>query len=153
MFLYLVQHAESEKNEKDNSRGITGIGRAATLKIALNLKRMNPDIHVIWHSGKKRALETAEIIGEELGCPNRIMEHTNLAPTDLVEPVFSIMKKNHKNILIVGHLPYLTRLVSMLIIGNQEKSLVKFVNSGIVCLENTNDGWLLRWAMTPEMIK
>jgi len=100
MFLYLVQHAKAFKKDEDPERGITDEGKDETRKLSQCLKRMNPDIHVIWQSGKKRARETAEIIGEELGCERRIMEHSHLEPTDLIAPVFTLLDINHNNISI-----------------------------------------------------
>lgn len=40
-----------------------------------------------------------------------------------------------ENVMLVGHLPFMERLVSYLVTGTAEKVVVKFQNGGIVCLD------------------
>ncbi|MBI9101867.1 MAG: phosphohistidine phosphatase SixA [Spirochaetales bacterium] len=150
MYLYLVQHAKAMKADEGAERGITEEGEDETRRVAQCLHRVKPEIHVIWQSGRKRARETAEIIGEELDCERRIMEHSHLGPTEPVEPVVTLLENNHNNIMIVGHLPYLSRLSSQLITGSQELPVINFTNSAVACLEKTDAQWTVCWMLTPE---
>ena len=152
MYLYLIQHALSKSKEEDPERGITDVGRVETEKIAEYFKSMNPEIHIIWQSGKKRAKETAEIFARALGIDNRILEHSNLSPNDSVGPVTSVLEKMHKNVIIVGHLPFLPRLLSHLTTGSDSCQIVNFRNSGIICLERSVDQWKINWIMPPENV-
>ena len=93
MYLYLIQHALSKSKEKDSERSITETGKAETEKIAEYFKSLNPEIHVIWQSGKKRAKETADIFAHVLGIDNRILEHTSLSPNDPIDPVTSALEQ------------------------------------------------------------
>jgi phosphohistidine phosphatase len=152
MYLYLIQHALSKSKEEDPERGITDSGRAETEKVAQYFKSLNPEIHVIWQSGKKRARETADIIAHLLGIDNRILEHTNLSPTDPIEPAISALEKMHKDVVIVGHLPFLSRLMSYLTTGTDSCQIVKFKNSGIICLERAGEQWKINWITIPENV-
>lgn len=153
MYLYLIQHALSKSKEEDPERGITDTGKAETEKIAQYFKSLNPEIHVIWQSGKKRAKETAEIFARALGIDNRILEHSGLSPNDSVGPVTSALKEMHKNVIIVGHLPFLSRLMSNLTTGTNNCQIVKFKNSGIICLERNGDKWEICWITTPGNVR
>lgn len=151
MRLYLVQHGRAKSKEEDPERGLTEDGIAEVQKVARLFSASDAQIHVIWQSGKKRAKETADIIGETLGIPNRIMEHTKLAPND---PPFEIEKEiaaSHHDLMIVGHLPFLAKLAGRLLAGDEDRRPVSFRNSGIVCLEKGDTGWSLVWAITPEV--
>ncbi len=152
MYLYLIQHALSKSKEEDPERGITDTGKAETEKTAQYFKSLNPEIHIIWQSGKKRAKETAKIFAHVLGIDNRILEHTNLSPNDPLEPIASALEKMHKNVIIVGHLPFLSRLMSYLTTGTDSCQIVKFKNSGIICLERNSDKWEICWITTPEIL-
>jgi hypothetical protein len=55
--------------------------------------------------------------------------------------------------MLVGHLPFLEKLTSLLLCGNEKTRLVLFRYGAIVCLEQREDkGWGVRWILTPEMI-
>jgi len=153
MKLYLIQHALSKSKEEDPERGITDTGRDETEKTAEYFKSMDPEIHVIWQSGKKRAKETADIFAHVLGIDNRILEHSNLSPNDPIDPVTSALEKMHKDVIIVGHLPFLSRLMSYLTTGNNNTQIIRFKNSGIICLEKNGDKWEICWITTPGNIK
>ena len=153
MNLYLIQHAKSRSKEEDPERGITDAGRVETEEIAEYFRSLNPEIHVIWQSGKKRAEETADIFARALGIDNRILEHSNLSPNGPVGPVTSALEKMHKNVIIVGHLPFLPRLMSHLTTGFDTCQIVNFKNSGIICLERNENQWGINWIMDPESIR
>ena len=153
MYLYLIQHAKSKTKEEDPERGITDDGRIVTERIAEYFKSLKPEIHVIWRSGKKRTKETAEIFARTLGIDNRILKHTSLSPNDPVGPVISALEKMHKNVIIVGHLPFLSRLMSHLTTGMDSCQTVNFRNSGIICLERNENQWGISWISTPDNIR
>lgn len=153
MYLYLIQHALSKSKEEDPERSITDAGREKTEKIAEYFRTLNPEIHVIWQSGKKRAKETAEIFARTLGIDNRILEHSNLSPNDPIEPVTAALVKMHKDVIIVGHLPFLPRLLSHLTTGNDRCQIVNFKNSGIICVERNGDNWGINWIISPENVR
>jgi phosphohistidine phosphatase len=151
MKLYLIQHALSKSKEEDPERGISDTGRVETERVAQYFKSLNPEIHVIWRSGKKRAKETAEIFAHVLGIDNRILEHTGLSPNDPVGPVVSALERMHKNVIIVGHRPFLPRLLSYLTTGTDSYLIINFKNSGIVCLERNDHQYGIDWIKTPDL--
>ena len=152
MYLYLIQHALSKLKEEDPERGIADIGKEETEKIADYFKSINPKIHIIWQSGKKRAKETADIFAQVLGIDNRILEHTGLSPNDPIGPVASALEKMHKDVIIVGHLPFLSRLLSYLTTSTDSCQIVKIKNSSIICLERNSEDWSINWIITPEIV-
>ena len=55
--------------------------------------------------------------------------------------------------MIVGHLPYLSRLLSALLGVPQERAVVAFQVGGVVHLERDNhEEWRLRWILPPELL-
>ena len=56
--------------------------------------------------------------------------------------------------MLVGHLPYMDKLLSYLIYGTETKILVEFQASGMVCLTRDEEGlWTLRWMVVPDMLQ
>ncbi len=153
MYLYLMQHAEAAGKEQDPERGLTAAGRAAAKKAAAFFKRQRPEIRVIWHSGKKRAEQTALLLAETLGLRQRVMMHTGLAPNDDIRVVKEKLEKtDQNNIVIVGHLPHLSRLADALLGGGRAADLVCFRPGGIVCLVRAEGRWQIAWAIVPEIL-
>ncbi len=53
--------------------------------------------------------------------------------------------------MLVGHLPHLRRLASLLLVGDPEREIIRFRNGAIVCLVQGDGHWLLQWVLTPEL--
>jgi len=67
MKVYLVQHAEAMSEEQNPERPLTELGRQHTRSVADLAARMGVEVEQVRHSGKTRAEQTAEILGEALG--------------------------------------------------------------------------------------
>ena len=56
-------------------------------------------------------------------------------------------------VMLVGHLPHLSRLVSRLFALQADHMLVRFQMGGVVKLERDVAGrWVLCWMFTPELL-
>lgn len=149
MRLYLIQHGKAYSEMEDPERSLTDNGREETLCMATWLKDRNINVSRIWHSRKTRARETAEILSEYIG-PVRLEEKDGLAPNDPVELMEARLIGSSEDIVIVGHLPFLSKLTSLLLLSDEKKNIVSFKNSGILCLER-EDEWNISWYLTPHL--
>ena len=150
MALFLVQHGKSLPKEKDPDRGLSRQGIEETRAMAVLAQKQNVQVSRIIHSGKKRALQTAEIFMKTLEPEDGIAKKPGLAPLDDVT-VFAAKISAEENIMVVGHLPFMERLASYLVSGSTETQVVKFQNSGVVCLDTEIDSqsFFIRWALFP----
>ncbi len=58
-----------------------------------------------------------------------------------------------KSLMLVGHLPYLSRLVARLLEMEQDRVVVEFRMGGVVRLDRNQGGkWVVHWAITPEQL-
>jgi len=55
--------------------------------------------------------------------------------------------------MIVGHLPHLSRLTSLLVMGNPNIRIVEFRYSSVLKLTRTNEGWVISWFITPGLVQ
>jgi phosphohistidine phosphatase len=58
--------------------------------------------------------------------------------------------------MVVGHMPFMQRLVSCLASGSEEMKIYQFQNSGIVCLDATDEpdgtlNWFIKWTLNPNI--
>lgn len=154
MKLYLVQHGESVPEEIDPKRPLTENGRADVSKAARFLKDAEVQINIIWHSTKLRAEQTAELISEVIKPSRGVEERIGLAPNDPVDKIKDELLKEENDLMIVGHLPFLWKLISLILLGNGSYNIISFRQGGVVCLEKKPEGnWFLIWAIVPELIK
>jgi len=150
MKLYLIQHGEAKSEAEDPERSLTDQGRKEVERVAQVANRFRLYPSKIYHSGKLRAMQTAEILANALRSP---METTQgLNPNDDVRDCADRVCRVKEDLLIVGHLPFLEKLASLLVTGDESVHPVLFRYGAIVCLEQKVSGrWGVRWIMTPEM--
>ncbi|MBS3752317.1 MAG: phosphohistidine phosphatase SixA [Anaerolineales bacterium] len=151
MNLYLVQHAEAKTEEQDPDRSLTPKGRNDAIQVAETGKGLDLKIDQIRHSGKKRARQTAGIFGQHLSPKEGIVEASGLGPVDDVKPVGDEVTAGNKNLLLVGHLPFMERITGYLITGDPDHKVIDFHNAGLVCLKRDREAWLVDWIITPEI--
>ena len=153
MRLYLVQHGLANTEKEDPSRPLTEQGREEVKSVAERLAPLGLRIMVIWHSGKARARETAEILAEALAPARGIMPRGDIGPSDPVDPVASNVNAEDFDAMIVGHMPFLDKLASLLLVNDETQPIVKFRNGGVVCLERDAErGWEINWIITPALV-
>jgi phosphohistidine phosphatase len=63
-----------------------------------------------------------------------------------------VIESAEEPIMLVGHLPHMARLASLLLSGNPNRETVRFRNAAIVCLEKVEDAWVLVWAISPDIL-
>jgi phosphohistidine phosphatase len=147
--LFLVQHGRAKAKDEDPERPLTLQGRRETERIAELAAKLDLDIQEIRHSGKTRAEETAAIYGRALGLMGQVKAVEGLNPTDDVMPIVDELAGENKPIMLVGHLPFMPRLVGQLVQRDAENSPVDFHNSGVVCLARDAEGWKVNWQLNP----
>jgi len=153
MKLYLVQHAKAASKEMDPQRSLTEEGRRDVQKVAAFIKPLKLWVDCLWHSGKRRAAETAEILAEVIEIKEAKIAHDGLGPNDDVTVLRNELAFSQQDIMIVGHLPFLSKLVSLLLAGSESANTVVFRNGGIVCLNRSETNqWQIDWIVTPELI-
>lgn len=150
MFLYLVQHAEAKPETEDPQRGLSEKGMNNIRKVASFVSKLNLQVDEILHSGKLRAKQTAEVLAEALKV--KVSETHGLAPLDDPHIWADKLKNIDRSIMLVGHLPHLGYLASVLLYGSKEKNVVSFKMAGIVCLKKEGESWSLNWMIIPEII-
>ena len=153
MQLYLVQHGASKSESEDPQRSLTDEGRQTVEQMADLLSSLGLVLDCIEHSDKPRARQTAEIVAARLRPRQGTRQLAGMGPNDYVEPMRDRLQTEANNLMLVGHLPYLSRLPAMLLSVRKDHTVLEFRMSGVVRLDRNERGeWVLRWAITPELL-
>lgn len=154
MHLYLVQHGAAKSEAEDPQRGLTVEGRRAVERVAEFLTPLGLEIHRIEHSDKLRARQTAEILAAQLRPAEGTKQVSGLAPNDDIGPVTARVQTEIKNLMLVGHLPFLSRLAARLLGATGDRTVVQFQMGGVVRLDRDESGnWAVRWFLVPGLLE
>ncbi|HXV22524.1 MAG TPA: histidine phosphatase family protein [Desulfuromonadales bacterium] len=140
MQLYLMQHGqavpETEHPEQPLSR--EGVAQIQTSAAVMKKLGIAPDLIVC--SPKKRSRQSAALVAEGVNYPySDILETEAIKPAAPADDTLSFLRQNPAcaSVLIVGHLPSLTRIASLLL-GGDTSVRVRFENGGLCRLDTTD---------------
>jgi phosphohistidine phosphatase len=148
--LCLVQHGEAKPKDVDPDRHLIDTGERDARKVAAHLASCAVTVGRVWHSGKARAQQTAEILAEALG--GAVTQRDGLAPKNDVGPIAEEFAAAREDLMVVGHLPFLGKLASLLVAGDEDAGVVAFQYAGVVCLERADHDWAVRWMLVPDLV-
>lgn len=152
--VYLVQHARSTAKDEDPSRPLSDMGWQDIRKMGEYAKEhLGVHVEQIVHSSKLRAKQTAEVLAIYLHPANGAKATGGLEP--LADPSLwrTRLAQTKGDVMIVGHLPHLSKLASLLLTGDKERELVAFQTGGIVCLERGENGqWSIQWMISRDLL-
>lgn len=140
MLLYVMRHGIAEDPDPsgvgdDAERELTPEGRKKTRRAACGLRALGADFDVIYTSPLARARQTAELVAAEFGLAALLVRQTtSLSPGAAFADLFRDLAAEPptSNILLVGHEPHLSGLISYLLTGNAE-SVEITMKKGSVC--------------------
>ncbi|NOY65693.1 MAG: phosphohistidine phosphatase SixA [Nitrospirae bacterium] len=151
MKVYLVQHGIPKHEEEDPRRPLSSQGMEEVKRMAEHLSKAGVRVTDIYHSGKLRARETAEILAERLG-PDQLDEVEGLKPLDDPALWAERLANLSSDTMLVGHLPHLQKLSSLLLTGDPDKRIISFRQGGVVCMEKDTEGWVIKWVINPDIV-
>ncbi|TDJ03633.1 MAG: phosphohistidine phosphatase SixA [Deltaproteobacteria bacterium] len=146
MKVILVRHGEAEL-APDGEKHLSEKGKEQVHSLAKQLSKLNLSVEEIYQSGKPRALETCQILVEHLFPGHQILKSDDLEPGSDPSIWGELLGSYEKNIMLVGHLPYMSELVAYLLGPDK---YMEFKPSDAVCLEKDGPSmWNLIWQKGP----
>jgi phosphohistidine phosphatase len=140
MKLYVIRHAIAveagdPKYEEDNQRPLTSKGKEKIKKIAQGLWELEIQLDLILSSPTVRTMETAAILAKRLDVKkSRIIPTEHLEATGYADQLINEINEKYaeaEEIALIGHEPYLSNLVSVLLTGDANISMT--LKKGSVC--------------------
>jgi phosphohistidine phosphatase len=103
---------------------------------------------VVWHSGKLRARETAELFWRACNAAAPFSAARGLQPDDPPSWMCDQLAGDTRSIMLVGHMPHLPRLLRALV-GEAPHAEQPFPLHGCVALEADGERWKELWRIEP----
>jgi phosphohistidine phosphatase len=152
MRLYLVQHGDAVPGRLDPERPLSAAGRREIEAVARLLAGAGVHPGHVGHSGKLRAQQTAELLAMALALGRVPEAIAGLSPNDPVEPTVRRIADWTSDVMLVGHLPFMGKLVARLVAGDEGKPVAAFVPGTVVCLERDEaNHWTIVWMVRPAL--
>jgi len=153
MEIYLMQHGQAVSDQEDPARPLSRAGVEQIQLSAKAIQRIGLTFDVMICSPKRRSHQTAALVAEAIRYPySDILESDTVLPKAEPEELLQKMAQMiGDKILVVGHLPHLSRLVSHMFGCSGE--LVHFENGALVCINKASDKNILTAVMPAEQMR
>jgi len=153
MKLYLVQHGEAVSKQEDPERPLSEQGLLDVQGMADFLGNVPISVARVWHSGKRRAAQTADVLARAVLSAGKAEAVEGLNPNDPVDEFARDADVWDEDTLVAGHLPFMCRLVSLLVTGEAGGQQVAYQPGSVVCLERVDaEQWVILWMLCPQLI-
>jgi phosphohistidine phosphatase len=163
MNLYLLRHGLAVDRSKpgyknDADRPLTPKGKQRLWHVAEAMEEMELELDAILSSPFLRAAQTAEIVAEAFELRKKLSSTEHLTPNGnpklLLEHI-NQLKPAPKDVLLVGHEPYLSQLIGLLVAGNT--NVLIDLKKGALCkleIDTLRYGRCatLEWLLTPKQM-
>ena len=158
MNLYLMRHADAGVARGnpvlDAKRALVKEGKDQCILMARVLGALKVQIDVIVSSPLKRALQTAQFVGTELGYEAKV----EISPALGLNADYAAFQKmlakysDHEGVLVVGHNPHIFQFLGRLITANGGAA-IRMRKGSIARVDLDRHPPLLRWLIDPRMAR
>lgn len=151
MKLYLMRHGEALSAHIDPECGLTDNGKVKIESVAKHLHKQGLIFQQVFHSKKKRAQQTAEIMTRIISPGIKPTLLNNIAPNDDPNLILSDINCWKEDTLITSHLPFVPNLMTLLTAKDAFLSAITFETGTIICLKKENNSdWNFEWSTCPS---
>jgi phosphohistidine phosphatase len=158
MNLYLMRHANAglgrENPLLDAKRGLIKEGKEQCMLMARVLSALKVQIDVIVSSPLKRALQTAQFVGTELGYDAKVLVDKSLALNGDYADFQALVAKHagREGVLVVGHNPNMFHFLGRMVTGNGGAS-IRVRKGSIACVNMDQHPPRLQWLLDPRLCR
>jgi len=155
MILYLMRHANAglsrENPALDAKRGLVKEGKEQCMLMARVLSALKVQVDVIVSSPLKRALQTAQFVGTELGYEAKVEVSKALAPGADYASFQLLLAKyaDREGVLVVGHNPNLFQFLGRMVTGNGGAA-IRLRKGSVARIRMDRHPALLQWLIDPR---
>jgi phosphohistidine phosphatase len=158
MILYLMRHASAgvprENPVLDTKRALIKEGKDQCMLMARMLNALKVQVDVVVSSPLKRALQTAQFVGTEMGYEAKVEISKGLAPNASYADFQQMLAKyaDREGVLAVGHNPNLFQFLGRLVTGNGGAA-IRMRKGSVARIDLDRHPPLLQWLIDPRMAR
>jgi phosphohistidine phosphatase len=158
MNLYILRHASAGTRREnplvDVKRPLDKEGKQQCILVGSYLNALKVQFDLIASSPLKRALQTASLVGTEVGYDSKIQVTEALSPGATVAAFQQYIAglSRHENVLIVGHNPNLPQFLGSLVVSPGRAS-IRMRKGAIARVDLTRRPGVLNWLVDPRILR
>jgi phosphohistidine phosphatase len=151
LYLYILQHGEAVTKEIQPERPLSEQGIRDIRILAMHMQNMGVQLGNVFHSGKLRAQQSAGLITETVSPGIKPVQAEGLNANDDPTVILEDIEQMDANILIVSHMPFVSRLCSTLLTGTTDAEFASIPGT-LFCLEKEDNKWRLAYMLRPDFL-
>lgn len=161
MNLFILRHASAGTRRPnpllDVKRPLDKDGKRHCLHLAHVLNALNIQFDLIVSSNLKRSLQTASLVGNEMGYESPIQISKALAPEAGLRDFQHLLHecRDRENVLLVGHNPNINTFLGSLLVpaSSHATAQVRLRKGSLARLSLTRGPATLQWLLDPRTVR
>ena len=159
MEIYFLRHANAGQHiatgKRDEKRPLDAEGIEQSHEVGKALKSLEVKPAIIVSSPLKRAVQTAELVGKELGHDDAVQLDDSLRPDASYQQFQALVRQHSKqpSIMVVGHNPTLSEFLSRMISDGAVKTAIELRKGAVAKVEIKRSRGTLSWCITPRVVR
>lgn len=140
MRLIIVQHGEALSEQDNPERPLSPQGELDIQQLAAFIKPLQIPFDRVLHSDKLRARQTASHLSQASSRACALEETTDIKPNSDVAGLIGQLNDTTETWLLASHMPFVGRLCSQLLCGDENRSAIHFIPGTAACLQCDAEG-------------
>ncbi len=159
MIIYFLRHASAGEHfvnpKKDEKRALDKEGIEQCGYIGRALAALDAHVDTIVSSPLKRCIQTASLVGNELGYEGKLQLDPGLRPEAGLADFRKILEKyaRQEAIMVVGHNPNLSQFLGSLISDSGCEASIELKKGAVAKVEMRRTSGTLQWCLTPKVLR
>jgi phosphohistidine phosphatase len=161
MNLFILRHASAGTRRAnpllDAKRPLDKEGKRHCLQLAQVLNALNIQFDLIVSSNLKRSMQTASLVGNEMGYESPIQISNALAPEATLHDFQNLIhqSRDRENLLVVGHNPNINSFLGSLLVpaSTHATAQVRLRKGSIARLSLIRGPATLQWLLDPRTVR
>lgn len=161
MNLFILRHASAGERRQnpvlDRKRPLDKEGKRYCVLLAAVLNDMKLQFDLIVSSPLKRSLQTASLVGTEMGYESQILMSNALAPQAAFQDFQRLLSecRRYENLLVVGHNPNITQFLASLLADPNNTSVphLRLRKGSMARVSVDRAPATLQWLLDPRLVR
>ena len=159
MILYFLRHASAGEHlatpKKDEKRALDQLGVEQCGYIGRALAALDVHVDVIVSSPLKRCMQTASLVGHEIGYEGKLIADVGLRPEAKLADFRKLLEKHARAeaVMVVGHNPNLSQFLGSMISDSACEASLELKKGSVAKVEMRRTAGTLQWCVTPKILR
>lgn len=159
MNILFLRHASAGEHmanpKKDEKRALDKNGVEQCVYVGRCLNALAVQVDLVISSPLKRAVQTASLVGNEMGYEGKLQLEDALRPGAAFADFRRLLSKysRHESVMVVGHNPNLSEFLGRCVSENACEASIELKKGAVARVDMTRNSGVLQWCITPKMLR